>query len=339
MLEGFAGIVGHAARSACVDVPRVQRDEGHGPHGALTLGDRSIPQRVSHPEMYARREMDGSAYGPVKLPAMAWQREETRSALIGRDVAALLRIAQRYAGASQARLAHATGIGQGRMNEIINGKRMITRLDVYERIADGLAMPDASRALLGLAPSRAADGPLTGQAEISRTFASQERVSRELREHARSAGSVDILAVRALGLVALNDSLLRGPLTTRDTPVRVRMLLLDPDAPAAAQRAREIAESVESFAAGIRLSLARLAELDRHPRLHLELRLYGDLPTWRMASFDETLYLSAFGAAHEGHRSGVYKLTAAADGMLHAGFRRYYDDMWRRSWRPERGGR
>ncbi|MFI0357928.1 hypothetical protein [Actinomadura sp. 9N407] len=112
------------------------------------------------------------------------------------------------------------------------------------------------------------------------------------------------------------------------------MLLLDPDEPTAAVRAGEIAESVESFVAGIRLSLARLAELDAHPHLRLEVRLYGDLPTWRMVAFDETLYLSAFGAAQEGHRSGVYKLTAAADGMLHAGFRRYYDDMWRRSRRP-----
>jgi hypothetical protein len=207
-------------------------------------------------------------------------------------------------------------------------------LEVYERIADGLAMPDTSRALLGLAPRRAKTGPLTGHAEIACVYSSQADIARELRTRAGMAESVDILAVRVLGLVALNDSLLRGPLSTRKTPVRARVLLLDPGAPAAAVRAGEIAESVESFVAGIRLSLARLAELDGHPFLSLEVRLYDELPTWRMISFDETLYLSAFGAAHEGHRSGVYKLTAAADGMLHSGFRRHYDDMWRRSRRP-----
>lgn len=50
-----------------------------------------------------------------------------------------------------------------------------------------------------------------------------------------------------------------------------------------------------------------------------------------MLRFDDTLYLSAFGASSEGHRSGMYKLTAAANGVLHAGFLRQYDDAWRRA--------
>ena len=56
--------------------------------------------------------------------------------------------------------------------------------------------------------------------------------------------------------------------------------------------------------------------------------LYGSLPTWRMLVFDATLYLSAFASSAEGHRSGMYKLTAAGDGVLHAGFGRQFDDMW-----------
>ncbi|WP_438487469.1 hypothetical protein [Streptomyces sp. S186] len=39
------------------------------------------------------------------------------------------------------------------MNEIINGRREITRLDVFERVATGLNMPDDARHLLGLAPA------------------------------------------------------------------------------------------------------------------------------------------------------------------------------------------
>ncbi|WP_220500150.1 helix-turn-helix domain-containing protein [Thermomonospora cellulosilytica] len=261
-----------------------------------------------------------------------------RAALAARDVGAVLRFAQQYTGASQARLAVATGLGQGRMNEIINGKRTVTRLDVFERIADGLTMPDDARALLGLAARRAAEsGTLTGHAEIARVFTDQAEAARELRQQAGTAAQADILAVRALGLLALNDSLLRGPLTNRPTPVTVRALLLNPDAPAAAVRAEEIAESAEAFIAGIRLSLARLAELDAHPRIRLHVRLYDELPTWRMLRFDGTLYLSAFGTSYEGHRSAVYKLTAAANGVLHTGFRRQFDDMWRRSRRPGEG--
>jgi hypothetical protein len=56
-----------------------------------------------------------------------------------------------------------------------------------------------------------------------------------------------------------------------------------------------------------------------------------------MLAFDGILYLSAFAAASEGHRSGMYKLTAAADGVLHAGFLRHFEDMWRRARRAEEG--
>jgi hypothetical protein len=188
-------------------------------------------------------------------------------------------------------------------------------------------MPDDARVLFGLAPAHAAT--LTGHAEIAKVFTVQAEANRELREHAADAARVDILAARALGLIALNDSLLRGPLTARKSAVQVRVLLLDPGSSAASIRAAEIGESAESFSAGIVLALARLAEFGGHPHVGLQAGLYSSLPTWRMLAFDGILYLSAFAASSEGHRSGMYKLTAAADGVLHAGFRRQFDDMWR----------
>jgi hypothetical protein len=271
-------------------------------------------------------------YGPIELPARAWRQRAIHRALQARDVAGLLVLAQQYSGVSQARLGTAVGVGQGRINEIINGHRQVTRLDVFERIADGLAMPDEARVLFGLAPARAAArGILTGHAEIAHVFADQAEAERELRELAATAEEISILAVRTLGLVSLNDSLLRGPLTQRQTLVGVRMLLLDPDSPAVAIRAAEIGESPESFAAGIRLAIARLAEFDGHPYVSMRTALYDQLPTWRMIGFDGALYVSAFGAASEGHRSGMYKLTAATGGVLHVGFRRQFDEMWRQA--------
>lgn len=261
------------------------------------------------------------------------------AALRDRDVTAILKLARQYTGASQARLATACGLGQGRINEIMNGHRQVTRLVVFERIAEGLAMPDEARVLFGLAPARpAAYGVLTGHAEIAQVFADQAEADRELRELAATAGQVDILAVRTLGLISLNDSLLRGPLTRRTTPVRVRMLLLDPDAPAVAIRAAEIGESAASFAAGIRLAIARLAEFDEHPSVTVEMALYAQLPTWRMIGFDDVLYVSAFSTAREGHRSGMYKFTAPTTGVLHTGFRRHFDEMWRQARRLPKEG-
>ena len=268
----------------------------------------------------------------MELPASAWRHQDVHEALRQRDVAALLRLVQRYSGVSQARLATALGMGQGRVNEIVHGRRRVTQVDVFERIADGLSMPDEARVLMGLAPAHAAArGVFTGHAEIARVFRDQAEANGELVAQAASAACVDLLAVRALGLVALNDSLLRGPLSHRKSPVQMRVLLLDPDAPSAAVRAAEIGESPESFAAAIRLSLARLAEFAGHRFVSLQTAVYVDLPTWRMLRFDDTLYLSAFGASSEGHRSGMYKLTAATNGVLHAGFLRQFDDAWQRA--------
>ena len=130
-------------------------------------------------------------------------------------------------------------------------------------------------------------------------------------------------------MVGLNDSELRGPLIERDAPVRVRALLLDPDSPAVAVRAAETGESAVSYSSGIRMALARLAEQEGHPVVRLETALYSSLPVWRMLTFDETMFLSAFTPKAERARSGMYKLTAASDGVLHAGMTRQFEDMWR----------
>src|SRR5690606_3517684 len=53
--------------------------------------------------------MAGRAWESVSVPAWAWEREEARSLLQARDVPGLLRFAQRFGGASQTRLASATG--------------------------------------------------------------------------------------------------------------------------------------------------------------------------------------------------------------------------------------
>jgi len=154
-------------------------------------------------------------YGPVDVPPGAWRRPEFREVLRQRDTAALLRLIQQHAGVSQARLAAAAGLGQGRLNEIISGRRQVARLDVLERLADGLGMPDDARVLFGLAPVHTAT--LTGHAEIAQVFTVQAEANRELRQLAATAARVDVLAVPALGLIGLNDSLLRGPLTARDS--------------------------------------------------------------------------------------------------------------------------
>ncbi|MFD9861734.1 helix-turn-helix domain-containing protein [Streptomyces alboflavus] len=243
----------------------------------------------------------GTALEPIELPDWAWERAEVRQALRARDMGAVFRHVQQYAGASQARIATAAGMTQGRVNEIINGRREVSRLDVYERIANGLRMPDDARHLLGLAAARErrAGGPafdLAAFPEVVRVYGAQHSAAEEIQQQAREAVELDVLAVRGLGLIGLNDSLLRASLPREQggRGLRIRVALLDPDSDALARRAAEIGESAESLASGVRLTEARLRELAGAGDIGVW--RYRMLPTWRVIRTDSTMFVGAFDA-------------------------------------------
>ncbi|WP_330301584.1 MULTISPECIES: helix-turn-helix domain-containing protein [unclassified Streptomyces] len=268
--------------------------------------------------------------GPIELPDWAWERAEVRQALRARDMGAVFRCVQQYAGASQSRIAAAAGMTQARVNEIINGRREVSRLDVYERIADGLRMPDDARHLLGLAASRekrsgGAAFDLAAFPEVVRVYAAQNSAADEIQQQAREAQELDVLAVRGLGLIGLNDSLLRAclPREQGGKGLRVRVLLLDPDSDALIQRAAEVGESAESLAGGVRLAEARLRELADSS--DIQVYRYRMLPTWRLIRTDSTMFVSAFDAGWEGHESATYKVMETPHGPLYRGFRRMFE--------------
>jgi transcriptional regulator with XRE-family HTH domain len=267
---------------------------------------------------------------PIELPDWAWERAEVRQALRARDMGAVFRHVQQYAGASQARIATAAGMTQARVNEIINGRREVSRLDVYERIADGLRMPDDARHLLGLAASRekrtgGAAFDLAAFPEVVRVYAAQNSAAEEIQQQAREAAELDVLAVRGLGLIGLNDSLLRAclPREQGGRGLRVRVALLDPDSDALARRAAEIGESAESLAGGVRLTEARLRELAGAGDVGVW--RYRTLPTWRVIRTDSTMFVGAFDAGWEGHESALYKVMATPHGPLYRGFCRMFE--------------
>lgn len=96
--------------------------------------------------------MPGHATSRINIPSWAWERDRTAAFLRRRDVQALFQLAQQYAGASQMAISAATGLSQGRVSEVLRGRKTVTSFEVYERIALGLDMPDQSRMLFGLAP-------------------------------------------------------------------------------------------------------------------------------------------------------------------------------------------
>lgn len=283
-----------------------------------------------HPAMETGGRTMPTALEPIELPDWAWERAEVRQALRARDMGAVFRQVQQYAGASQSRIAVATGMTQARVNEIINRRREVSRLDVYERIADGLHMPDDARHLLGLAASREkrSGGPafdLAAFPEVVRVYAAQNSAADEIQQQAREAKELDVLAVRGLGLIGLNDSLLRAclPRDQGGKGLRIRVLLLDPDSDVLDRRAAEIGESSESLAGGVRLAEARLRELAASSEI--EVYRYRMLPTWRLIRTDSTMFVSAFDAGWEGHESATCKVMETPHGPLFRGFRRMFN--------------
>ena len=137
--------------------------------------------------------MRTSAFDPPAIPAEFWARPSVTQALAKRDVGALFRLLRQYAGLSQTRIATATGIPQGRVSELIRDKRAVGAAHVFERIAEGLGMPDAARLALGLAPHR----PPATKEEAS-PARSRTRRETDLVRQITAARNIDGVVVAAL---------------------------------------------------------------------------------------------------------------------------------------------
>jgi transcriptional regulator with XRE-family HTH domain len=77
----------------------------------------------------------------------------------------LFRLLRHRGKISQQRIATAAGMAQSRVSEIAGGKRTVTSLAAFTRIADGLRMPDHARTRLGLSPCQPDPVPSPGSRE------------------------------------------------------------------------------------------------------------------------------------------------------------------------------
>lgn len=96
--------------------------------------------------------MPTDATEPVVIPLDVWRRAEILESLRSRDIGRLFRLTRQHTGASQTRIGIAVNLSQGKISAIMKGSMQVTSLEVIERIAEGLNMPDPARVALGLAP-------------------------------------------------------------------------------------------------------------------------------------------------------------------------------------------
>jgi tetratricopeptide (TPR) repeat protein len=134
--------------------------------------------------------MRASAFDPPEIPPGFWQRTDVRDALRNHDMGALFKLLKQHAKLSQIRVGTAVDLSQGRVGEVINGTRRIAGLHVFQRIADGLDMPDDARLLLGVSPRQ-------GQ-RAARPVVSVAAQDSELLQQITATRSIDGTVVRVL---------------------------------------------------------------------------------------------------------------------------------------------
>lgn len=97
--------------------------------------------------------MPKDAPRPILLPADVWRRTDVLSLCQAQDADGLFRLAKKY-GFTNESIGYWTGIDPGEISKRIHGtKGPIRALDRWQRIADGLNMPDHARLAVGLAPT------------------------------------------------------------------------------------------------------------------------------------------------------------------------------------------
>jgi outer membrane murein-binding lipoprotein Lpp len=118
--------------------------------------------------------MPGRADDLIQIPASFWDRPGVVAALRDRDIGRFFALVQQYTGASQTQIGIACVLPQGKVSAIINGIQQVEKLDVFDRIADGLGLPDPARIALGLAPRRPGSAPAPVVSSASRLFTLDE---------------------------------------------------------------------------------------------------------------------------------------------------------------------
>ena len=95
----------------------------------------------------------------IEIPDEFWQHPDVLDALRRRDIGRLFVLLNDATGVSQTRLAIACDTTQPKISGYMRGVAKVEELDVFERIADGLNMPDPARIALGLAPKAVTTSP------------------------------------------------------------------------------------------------------------------------------------------------------------------------------------
>lgn len=143
------------------------------------------------------------------------------------------------------------------------------------------------------------------------------------------AKEIRILAVRGLGIFALKDSLFWKYLPEKSAQqARLRILLLSPRSRFVEVRARELGESVDGSRKGIELAINQLLKAKKRHNLNLEVRVYDELPVFRLFLMDDIGFISGFLDRTHGHDSPTVLMRANEFSFFDI-FDRFFESVWK----------
>lgn len=164
--------------------------------------------------------------------------------------------------------------------------------------------------------------------EILAMYKSQSQSNDDMIHLLKTASKLDILTIRGLGIIGLNDSALRNTLhSTGGKRVSIRVFMLSPESKYVKERAKETNESYEAFKNALNLGIERVQELKNSTTHNIKIFLYDQKPCWRIIRIDDFFFMSVFDGETEGHRAGVYKIDGTRNGTIGKALKRYFDSM------------
>lgn len=107
----------------------------------------------------------------------------------------------------------------------------------------------------------------------------------------------------------------------------IRILLMNPESKDFAHRAYLLGVHEERFADEVRQTISYCAGLRAH-RKDIEVRLYDDMPVWKMVLTNDFLWLQHYNSKAHVDETPVYCLTATSDGCLFSPF----TNVWKKRW-------
>src|SRR5690606_22773355 len=111
---------------------------------------------IHYPPPYEQDAMARrKTFDPRAVPPAFWRRDDVRRALLNREIGRFFGVyLATFPECTQTQLALLTGHDRSDISNFVRGVRSprVVDIDVLDRIASGLTMPDEARVLLGLAP-------------------------------------------------------------------------------------------------------------------------------------------------------------------------------------------